>query len=212
MAVERVVMAGPEDIQVFAVIPAAGQSRRMGEPKQLLPMDGATMLESVIESVLEGGIDGLCVVTSRVIDEALLLSEDPRFILAHNDDPASEMIDSIRIGMNALADHCTVCEHDGLMVCPADMPGVTSADVRTVAGAYREAPGGAVIAAYQGKRGHPVVFPASWAEQVRQIGDGGLKVLIERHSDRARLVECASPGVLVDLDTLQDFDEWVEGS
>ncbi len=193
------------DVQVFAIIPAAGRSARMGEPKQLLPTQEGTVLESVIEAVLRGDINGLCVVTSSAIDEALAVSQDPRFIVALNDDPDSEMLDSIRLGMAALNERCQVHDTDGYMVCPGDMPQVSVEDVRAVAGAYRAAPGGIVIAAHAGTKGHPMVFPVALATEVQRIEDGGLKVLAERHARRVRLIECASPGVIQDLDTPEDY-------
>ena len=177
----------------------------MGEPKQLLPTQEGTVLESVIEAVLWGNVNGLCVVTSSAIDEALAVSEDPRFIVAINDDPDSEMLDSIRLGMAALDERCQIHDTDGYMVCPGDMPQISVEDVRAVAGAYRAAPGGIVIAAHAGTKGHPMVFPVALETEVQRIEDGGLKVLAERHARRVRLIECASPGVIQDLDTPEDY-------
>jgi len=209
-------MVDPSDIQIVAIIPAAGRSTRMGRPKQLLPMDKGTMLEHVIESVLWGDIDGLCVVTSGAVDDELALGEDPRFILAINDDADSEMLDSIRMGMAVLNARCQVNDIDAYLVCPGDMPRVTPDDVRAVTAAFRREPDGIVIAAHQGRRGHPMVFPASLAAEVDRIGAGGLKALIEAHTERVRIVERDSPGVIQDIDTPEDWeltiDDWEKGT
>ncbi|MCK4658447.1 MAG: nucleotidyltransferase family protein [Phycisphaerae bacterium] len=199
-------------VQVFAIIPAAGQSTRMGRCKQLMPMGEGAMLECVIETALHGEIDGLCVVTSSMVDEELALSEDPRFIVAINDDGASEMLDSIRMGMAVLKHRCQVAGGDGYLVCPGDMPRVTAEDVCTVTHAFRKHAGDIVIAAHGGTRGHPMVFPASLAGEVERIGDGGLKVLIEHHADSVRLVECDSSGVIEDLDTPEDYNRLKENA
>ncbi|MFH0980030.1 MAG: nucleotidyltransferase family protein [Planctomycetota bacterium] len=198
-------------VQVFALIPAAGASTRMGRPKQLLPLGKTTLLERVIEAVLWGDIDGLCVLTSSVIDGQLALSEDPRFLVAINDNTASEMIDSVRMGIAALYARCHVRDRDGFLVCPGDMAEVSADDVRALTGAYREQPGRIVIATHTGQRGHPMVFPASLAAEVRQIRDGGLKVLAERHAADVRLVERTSPGVIRDVDMPEDFERLNEG-
>jgi molybdenum cofactor cytidylyltransferase len=195
----------PTSIQVFGIIPAAGQALRMGQPKQLLPVGEVSMLEHVIEAVLWGDTNGLCVVTSSAIDEALVLSEDPRFLTAINDAADSEMIDSVRMGIAALYSRCHVHDRDGLLVCPGDMAEVSAADVRALSGTYRRQPGGLVIAAHHGVRGHPMVFPSAWAAEVRHIRDGGLKTLVERHATQVRLVERDSPGVVRDVDTPEDF-------
>ena len=198
-------MADAAQVQVFAIIPAAGRATRMGRPKQLLPMGKATMLECVIEAVLDGDIDGLCVVTSSAIDGALPLSEDLRFITAVNDDADSDMLDSIRMGMAALNERRQVSDIDGYAVCPGDMPHISADDVRAVTQAYREGPRSIVIAAHGGVRGHPMVFPASLAPEVRAIDAGGLNVLVERHADRVRLIERESRGVIQDIDTPEDW-------
>ena len=198
-------MADAAQVQVFAIIPAAGQATRMGRPKQLLPVGEATMLECVIEAVLHGDIDGLCVVTSSAIDRALLLSEDPRFIVAVNAAADSDMLDSIRMGMAALNGRRPVADIDGYAVCPGDMPHISADDVCAVTRAYRDGPGSIVVAAHGGARGHPMVFPALLAPEVRAIDAGGLNMLVERHADRVRLIERESRGVIQDVDTPEDW-------
>ena len=199
-------MTDAAPVQVFAIIPAAGRATRMGRPKQLLPVGRGTMLECVIEAVLAGDTNGLCVVTSSAIDAELCFSEDPRFIVAVNDDADSEMLDSIRMGMAALSEQCQVADIDGYVVCPGDMPHVSPDDVRAVTRAYRDGPGAIVIAAHAGTRGHPMVFPASLAPEVRRINAGGLNVLVGRHAGRVRLVERGSRGVIQDVDTPEDWE------
>jgi hypothetical protein len=61
-------------VRVFGLIPAAGWSRRMGKPKQLLPWGRATILETVMDTVGAGGVDGLVVVTHSRIVAALDLT------------------------------------------------------------------------------------------------------------------------------------------
>ena len=192
-------------VQVFAVIPAAGRSERMGCPKQLLPFGETTLLESVIEAALTGGSDGLCVVTHRAIDAELALGEDPRFITAINDDPRSQMLDSILIGIAALRRRCEVRDCDAILVCPGDAAGVTAADVRASIAECRRHPDSIVVAAHEGRRGHPVIIPLSLEGEVAAGLDGGLRALMVRHPERVRIVECASPGVLEDIDTPADY-------
>lgn len=198
-------MTAADPVQIFAVIPAAGQSQRIGRPKQLLPLGDRTMLESVVETVLVGEIDGLCVVTSRVIDAELALSEDPRFLTAINNDPGTQMLDSVLIGLAHLRKRCQIRDHDGVLVCPGDAAGVTPGDVQACSFAYREQPDGLVVAAHHGKRGHPIVFPVALETELCQAPEGGLRALMDRCHDRVRIVECASPGVLTDIDTPEDY-------
>ncbi|MHC4610060.1 MAG: nucleotidyltransferase family protein, partial [Planctomycetota bacterium] len=114
---------------VYGVIPAAGRSRRMGSPKQLLPYGDSTVLETVIETVLATPMSGLAVVTHSDIVDELDLAEDPRFLTAINDDAESQMLDSIGLGIEALRGECDPAAKSGILVCPGDMPGI---DVATI--------------------------------------------------------------------------------
>ena len=91
--------------RVFGMIPAAGRSRRMTSdvPKQLMPFGDRVVLECAIEAMLGADLDGLVVVTRSDVADELDLTEDPRFLTAINDEAGSEMIDSIRVGLAALA-------------------------------------------------------------------------------------------------------------
>jgi molybdenum cofactor cytidylyltransferase len=192
--------------QVFAIIPAAGRSTRMGQPKQLLPVGDRPMLEWVIETVLQGHIAGLCVVTSSDVDEALLLGEDPRYVLAINDDPTSEMLDSVRLGLEALTHACDVTDTDGYLVCPGDMPLVLAEDVEAVTYEYRRHPQCIAIASHGGRRGHPMAFPAALASELATLCERGLNALPDLHPGRVRLVERDSDGVLRDVNTPAEFE------
>ena len=77
-----------------------GRSRRMGRPKPLVPIDGTPMLLSTIEPLLATPGLRVVVVVSGDVDERLGLAERG-VIVARNDDPEAEMIDSVRAGVRA---------------------------------------------------------------------------------------------------------------
>ena len=91
----------------------------------------------------------------------------------------------------------------GWLVLPADMPLVTSATLRRVAGALRDHT--IAYAQLHGRRGHPVAFNAElYSELVTLQGDEGARRLVSRYP--AHPVEVDDPGVLVDVDTLADLE------
>ena len=186
--------------RVVAIVPAAGRSARMGAPKQLLPVQGRPMVIGVVDALRTGGADAVVLVAhSQLRDSLGGLSPDVR--VAINDDATSEMIDSVRIGMNAAQD----C--DGYLVCPADAAGVTAADVRRCVNAFRETPERIVIASHNGRRGHPVIVPSSLAQVVNSREcDAGLNRLARNRSELIRIVECASPGTLTNVNTRDDYE------
>jgi molybdenum cofactor cytidylyltransferase len=192
--------------RVFAVVPAAGRSRRMGRLKQLLDVRGRSMLEAVLQPLVAADVAGIALVIHEDVAERLSLPEDSRLHVVRNDDERTEMIDSIRIGLGVHRGCEQVTDADGYMVCPADQPGITTADFDRCITAFRAAPDKIIVATRAGKRGHPIVFPAALASFVESAAcDQGLNALPRRHAGRVAHVECQSAGVCRDVDTPGDY-------
>ena len=181
-------------VAVYAVIPAAGQSTRMGVPKQLLPCGEGTVLETVIGTVLAAPMNGLAVVANSAVADELDLAEDPRFLTAINDDAESQMLDSICLGIEALRAEC------------GDMPEIDVETLEACIGAFVDRSNRIVVATYQGKHGHPIIVPLSMTTELSSITEGGLAELLRRHPQRTHEVDCPSSGVTRDLDTPEDYD------
>jgi molybdenum cofactor cytidylyltransferase len=198
-----------QPVKIWGIIPAAGMSRRMVRPKQLLPFGDSTMIGTVTRTLLEADLVGVVVVTRTELVEESDLPNDPRIIVAINDDPNSEMIDSIRIGLATLAGEGAGLDPprdaDGVLVLPADMPTLTVDHCRVCVSAFRHDPSRIVIAACEGKRGHPILFPFSLRTSVDRL-EGGLRSLVELHPEKVHLVEIGDPGVTRDIDTPDDYD------
>jgi molybdenum cofactor cytidylyltransferase len=202
--------------RIFAIIPAAGQSRRMGTAKQLLDVGGRPMLLSVLESLAASEVDGIVLVTNSSVAQQLAgysLSNTgklglpmPPLVLGTNDDPNSEMIDSVRMGIAEWRKQRSIGEHDGFLVCPADQPGIAKSDFDACLAAFRASPDRIVIATHAGRRGHPLIFPAALADFVRSPAcDTGLNALPRIHPKLILLQPCDSPAVVRDIDTPEDY-------
>lgn len=203
---------------VFAIVPAAGRSRRMNRCKQLLEIDGMPMLLRIVEQLIASGIAGIAIVTRREIEDALSShpaggprlrswrdGAAPGVFFAYNESAEAEMIDSVRIGLNTWKQHATISGTDGFLVCPGDYPGVLAEDFNACIAAFQDAPHRIVIAVHDGRRGHPVIFPAGLSEEVHSpVCDGGLDKLPRVHADLVLEAACGSRGVLRDIDTLDD--------
>lgn len=210
-------------IPVWGVIPAAGQSRRFAKGtgtnpamlKQLALLDGRSMLAVVLDVVDASALVGAAVVVNPQV-AASIEAERPagprrRYII--NARPDSEMIESIQIGLEA------VCEWQGpsapmpaswgVMICPGDQPGMTTAVLDRCVQAFRENPSRIIIAVHQGRRGHPLIVPRDLAEQVAAWPPTArLSDLHQYYPDRALTVETDEPGVLVDIDRPEDLEAW----
>lgn len=205
---------------VFAIVPAAGRSGRMNRCKQLLEIDGMPMLLRIVEQLVASRVVGITIVTRREIEDALSShpaggprirrwrdSAAPHVFLAYNESEDAEMIDSVRIGLNTWKQHATISGTDGFLVCPGDHPGVSTADFNACIAAFRNAPDRIVIAAHDGRRGHPIIFPAGLSDEVHSRAcDGGLNTLSRVHADLVLEAACGSRGVLWDIDTPGDAE------
>lgn len=197
-------MAKPEhDVRIWGVIPAAGLSRRMGSPKQLLGFKGSTLVGVVTRTLLDADIGGVVVVTRTLLGDALQLPIDSRVRVAINDDADSEMLDSIRIGVRAL-NQFGPKDDDGVLVVPADMPSVSVQTCRACMAAYACNLGHIVIATHQGSCGHPMVFPFGMRSVVDGL-EGGLNMLRRVRPEAVVYVGVDDPGAQDDIDTAEDY-------
>lgn len=194
---------------VFAMILAAGRSRRMGRPKQVLRYRDGTMLEAVIDAVLESSLDGLVVVVDQATETFLEGHLPERCATALNPDPESEMLTSAQIGSRRIAAEFGPATDDGIMVLLADQPQISGGVLTTCAEAYRlpRKPPGILIATYGGRRGHPTVFSIEMLAEIEEWSDDrGLNALAGSHPEAVRelpITTCPAP---IDVNTPEDYD------
>jgi len=186
----------------------------MGRPKQALPVGDGTMVGQVATTLLEAGAAGVVVVTRHELLDALRLPSSPRIHTAFNDDARTQMIDSIRIGVEALGEPSdwavSPAPPDAVMVVPGDMPLISADTIRACLAAYRQGHGGIVVATHAARRGHPIVFPLSMAPVLAAL-KGGLRTLLGAQGD-VREVPVDDPGVLRDVNTPGDYESIRRGA
>lgn len=195
-----------QPIWVFGIIPAAGLSRRMGTPKQLLPIDGRPMLQVVLDHLCAAALEGVVVVTRSEILAAWKPEPQPRVQFAINDNDDSQMIDSVLLGIERLRARYEMKEEDGLLVCPGDNPRIGRPVVEACVTAYRRHVGGIIRAVHRGRRGHPIIIPCGRADELPRLAQsGGLDQLPRQHPALVTEVACDEPGVAQDVDTPTDY-------
>ena len=196
--------------RVCAIVPAAGRSRRMGCDKQLLDVGGRPMLAGVLEVLERSQVCSVILVTHSGITAHIETNQFAKVSVVINDDEKSHMIDSVRMGMDAVRRSRIDSDagpHDGFLVLPADQPGIGVADINRCIAEFSTDTTRIVIATYGERRGHPMIFPASFEPFVRsEACDGGLYLLPRTHTDRVATVPCGSPAVVRDIDTPNDYE------
>jgi molybdenum cofactor cytidylyltransferase len=186
---------------------AAGGSSRMGTQKLLLPWGESTVVGHSLEAALGVGAEQVIVVTGCDADSVAAacrsVSGGRMVDLCFNPDWATGMLSSIRVGLSALDPTL-----DGFFVALGDMPLITPEVYRRLAAAFREAPDRYVLPTFDGKRGHPVLFPIAVAGMVDgPPADTGLRALLQRSPERVLAVPVTTSAVCLDLDTPEQYAE-----
>lgn len=190
--------------QSFAVIPAAGRSRRMGDQqKLLLPWRGTTLIEQVLRAWLESRIDRI-VLVSRRDDHELhrVVRRYPSIELVLPEEDPSEMKRSVWIGLQHLQS-TQPTDRDRWLLAPADMPTLTHTLIdQIIERGWKSS--AIVYPKFDQRRGHPVSFPWSFAKQVGQLGTNeGINCLLERFPCESLSID--TEPYPADVDTEADY-------
>ena len=182
-----------------AVLPAAGRGERFGGAKLLARIGGDLLIDRSVGSLLDGGVGQVVVVVAPGADfRASARLADPRVHVIVNPDPSRGMFSSIRAGI-------AVADGDPLLVMPADMPFVSAATVAAVLAACQREQR-LVSPVHQGRRGHPVGFPASLRLAIlREPHESTLKNALAATGEPWSEVAVSDPGILRDVDRPSDL-------
>ena len=193
-----------QDIAIL--IPAAGASRRMrGRDKLLEPLDGVALLRRQAQRALGTGAHVAITLPDHDHPRAAVLAGLPVQPVAVPD-AASGMAASIRRGVAMLPPGMRA-----IMVLPADMPDLTTADLKQVIGAFDALPQPMLVQATgaDGTPGHPVLFPADCLSALLLLsGDEGARRVLRANAHRLRHVTLPGRNALTDLDTPEAWDSW----
>jgi molybdenum cofactor cytidylyltransferase len=191
---------------VFAVIPAAGHSRRMGQDKLLLPVEGRPVIARILE-VLQSPRIAQTVVVIRPGDEALRRAvEAAGGTPLVPPEPPAEMRQSVDFALRWLEQNARPCPDDAWLLSPADHPLLDSRVLAQLVARWEERRNAILIPTCGGRRGHPVIFPWKLAREAQSLpADVGLNQLVRQHAGNVVELETGNPAILMDLDTPEDY-------
>jgi putative nucleotidyltransferase with HDIG domain len=217
--------------KIAAVILAGGYSSRMQQFKPLLPLHGATVIESVIRNFQKAGIQAITVVAGHNAETLRQGVEGLGVRVVFNSRYAEGMYSSIVAGVGSLVtelgegivsgcgagleagfeatlDAGRRAAVDACLLIPADMPLVRCSTVTRLCEAFYRSSAPVVYPVFQQRRGHPVVissrlFPAILSGD----GTGGLRALLAEYDHEAHQESVLDEGILIDLDTPADYQK-----
>jgi molybdenum cofactor cytidylyltransferase len=182
------------------IVLAAGRGSRFRGDSHKLEQDigGSSVFAATLKNVLASRLPFMVVTT------APLESEARRYVSAQDVVVLPEADGNSKLGMGfSIASGVCACSGSpGWLILPADMPLVQPETLVAVSQALEHHP--VAYAQHRGRRGHPVAFAAElYSELATLTGDEGARRLTARYP--AYGVEVDDPGVLVDVDTLEDL-------
>jgi molybdenum cofactor cytidylyltransferase len=186
---------------IEGILLAAGESRRMGFPKPLLEITGTSFLARTAGLMLQAADRVIIVLGAHADRIRPAVPDDERIEVAYNASYVNGQLSSLKAGIKALR-----AETRAVLVHLADHPLVGLATFGAVVQEYARSRKPIVIASYQGRRGHPVVFDRTlFSELLAAPEDQGARAVVNADPGRVSYAAVEDPGTLLDLDTPADL-------
>ena len=186
---------------IAPVILAAGDSKRMGYPKALLPLGDEVFLTRILRILSEAGLSYPRLVLGR--DAAIIrkhVGDYPANILV-NPDPDRGQLSSIQLGISGLPEN-----FEAAMLWPVDQPAVSLETARRLIALFVTKDCRIAVPLRGGKRGHPAIFHRTlFYEFMDAPMDKGAKGIISRHDSETCFLETDDPAAFTDIDTPSDY-------
>lgn len=194
--------SGGRKSQVAGIVLAAGSSSRLGQPKQLLELEGRPLLQHAVDAAEGAGLADVVVVLghrAEQVESSVTTGPGTRVVV--NSEYLEGQATSLRAGLNAMGPGIRAA-----VVILGDQPAVTAERIRAVVDAYEAASKYVVQATYGSRPGHPVLFDrAVWPQLQAVEGDLGAREVLKEHPDWIERIEVGGevPG---DVDTWEDYE------
>ena len=188
-----------------AILLAAGESRRMGQLKALLPWQGASLLQHQVNSLLSAGVDCVVVVLGHRANELSPLLEGMEQVTWRlNPHYLQGKTTSIKAGLKSLEPQTV----DTILMLNVDQPR-SAGTIRGLLDRHRSSGSLITIPEFHGKGGHPILVDASLIEELANIEEAtfGVKAVVRRHQASTTRVPVDNPEVLWDLNTPEQYRE-----
>jgi molybdenum cofactor cytidylyltransferase len=190
---------------IVCIVLAAGSSKRMGSPKQLLKISNTTLIGNACKTALNSGSNGVVVVTgsnSELIRKEII---GLPVTIIENKNWEEGIASSIRTSVNYVIS--TFHNADGILFTLGDQPLITSAFLSEIIQIFQKNNGKSVATTYKNSPGVPAIFSKDLFYELIQLkGDEGAKSILMKYQKE---LITASPGdILLDIDTPEDYKEY----
>ena len=182
---------------VSAILLAAGEARRMGRLKQVMPFGGSTMVEQTLDNLLASRVSEVIVVLGYQAEEVTKQIADRPIKTMVNPVYSQGMGTSIAAGLNLVDSQA-----QAVMLALADQPFVDSQTIDRLVEEFQAHDKGIAIPVYRGRRGHPIIFSMKYEAQLSGLtSDIGGREIIKEHPEDVLEVAVDCEGIIIDIDT-----------
>lgn len=204
---------------IAGIVLAAGESKRMGEIKQLLDWQGEPVIRRTVRNVCSGGFDLVRVVIGAYADKLAPILDDLNVELIYNPHYREGQSISVKSGLAGLDGFNAVMElaqltrldnqaleFSGAAFIPGDMPLIQAETFGQMIEFFRKVEPGILVPTYQGERGNPVFFHRRFFAELSLIqGDRGGREVFGRYPEAVQMIPVDDRGILLDLDSPEDY-------
>ena len=186
---------------VGAIVLAAGESKRMGKPKLLLPFGSKTIVEAVVNNVIQSKADKVLVVLGADPEKIEEKIKKLPVAITVNPHYKKGMLSSVQWGFNSLPENV-----QGILVCLGDQPSIPSSVMDKVIETFKSSKKGIVVPVFNKNRGHPVLIHVKYRKEIEDLSpDVGLRGIVYSHPEDTLEVEVDTPAILRDIDDPNDY-------
>jgi len=186
---------------IWAMILAAGESKRMGKPKLLLPFGEKTIIETIVETVVSSKVEKTLVILGSDRKKMEERIKNYPVKIVYNRDFRSGMLSSVQCGFRALPEDIRA-----VLVVLGDQPKISTIVINKLIDAYKSSGKGIVLPVYKKERGHPVLIDVKYGEEVENLNpEIGLRGTVYNHPEDILEVEVETPSIFQDIDYESDY-------
>jgi molybdenum cofactor cytidylyltransferase len=187
---------------VSAILLAAGESKRMGKPKLLLPIGNDTILGKTIDNVLSSRVDEVIVVLGAEAQEIKKAIAGKPAKVVFNPDYRQGMSTSLTTGLKQVS-----ARAQRVMVALCDQPFIEKKTYNRLIEESLDSGKGIIVPTYKAKRGNPIIFSINYKDELMGLeGDVGGKEILRRHPDDVLEVAVDSESIYINLNTMDEYD------
>ena len=181
---------------IAVAILAAGESRRMGQPKALVQIEGLTFVEHLLAATRHPRIGITRVVLGAGFEAVQRQLNVPPEWLVNNENWREGQLSSIQAAIRSLAPD----EAEGILICPVDHPLISGHLVARLVAEFDLRKKQIVLPTHEGRRGHPVIFHSGLFEELLAASpEVGARQVVWAHPEQVAEVPTDEIGITLNL-------------